>query len=80
MNDPQYKLEVDLRLSGLITVAIFELTSSTELAMDDKVEILLVSSAAVCAMDVSPATSVCVEGPEMSKKNSLRKIVSIKLV
>ena len=47
INDPQYKDVEDLLLDELMTSLILVLTSSTELAMEDKVEILLSSSAAV---------------------------------
>ena len=47
INDPQDKVVADLLLDELMTSLILVLTSSTELAMDDKVEILLFNSAAV---------------------------------
>ena len=47
INDPQDKVVEDLLLEELMTSLILVLTSSTELAMDDKVEILLFNSAAV---------------------------------
>ena len=47
INDPQVKVVADLLLDELMTSLILVLTSSTELAMDDKVEILLFNSAAV---------------------------------
>ena len=47
INDPQDNVVEDLLLDELMTSLILVLTSSTELAMDDKVEILLFNSAAV---------------------------------
>ena len=47
INDPQDKDVEDLLLDELMTSLILVLTSYTELAMEDKVEILLFNSAAV---------------------------------
>ena len=47
INDPQDKDVEDLLLDELMTSLILVLTSSTELTMEDKVEILLFNSAAV---------------------------------
>ena len=47
INDPQDKVVEDLLLEELMTSLILVLTSSTELAMEVKVEILLCNSAAV---------------------------------
>ena len=47
INDPQDNVVEDLLLDELMTSLILVLTSSTELAMEDKVEILLFNSAAV---------------------------------